>query len=54
MRPELGATRVFEAGEALVEVVDRLHTGRALPGSDVEVIVFYAGTPGTPVTRIQP
>ena len=49
-----GATRVFEAGEALVEVVNRLHTGRALPGSDVEVIVFYAGTPGTPVTLIQP
>ena len=54
LRLSSGATRVFEAGEALVEVVNRLHTGRALPGSDVEVIVFYAGTPGTPVTLIQP
>jgi len=45
-----GQYREFSAGDALVEVVNTVHSGRALPGSDVEVIVFYAGTPGTPVT----
>lgn len=49
-----GSKQLFKTGDALIEVVNRLHTGRALPGSDVEVIVFYAGTPGTPVTLIQP
>ena len=49
-----GSKQLFKTGDALIEVVNRLHTGRALPGSDVEVFVFYAGTPGTPVTQIQP
>ena len=49
-----GGRREFGAGEALIEVVNTVHSGRALPGSDVEVIVFYAGTPGTPVTVLTP
>ena len=49
-----GPSRVIRAGESLVEVVNTVHRGQALPGSDVEVVVFYAGTPGTPITVLNP
>ena len=45
-----GSKQLFKTGDALIEVVNTVHFGRALPGSAVEVIVFYAGTPGQPVT----
>ncbi|MFJ4372771.1 gamma subclass chorismate mutase AroQ [Pseudomonas japonica] len=42
-------TRV-QAGEALAEVMDRVHRGRS--GSQgAELIVFYAGTPGLPLAE---
>ena len=49
-----GPSRVIRAGESLVEVVNTVHRGQALPDSDVEVVVFYAGTPGTPITVLNP
>ena len=49
-----GGKRQFGAGDVLVEVVNTKHTGRALPGEDVEVLVFYAGTPGQPITLLTP
>ena len=49
-----GPSRIISAGETLVEVVNTVHRGQALPGSDVEVVVFYAGTPGTPITVMTP
>jgi quercetin dioxygenase-like cupin family protein len=49
-----GASHVISAGESLVEVVNTVHRGHALPGSDVEVVVFYAGQPGTPITELIP
>lgn len=45
-----GTRRIFQAGEALIEVVDTVHSGRALDNEDVDLIVFYAGIQGTPTT----
>lgn len=40
----------LKAGEAIVEVVDKWHYGMN-PGDDsAEIIVFYAGTAGVPVS----
>lgn len=44
-----GRTQVFQAGEAFVEVMNTWHRGRAVAGP-VELIVFYAGSPGIPNT----
>ncbi len=35
--------RRYESGDALIEVVNRLHMGRAIGNKDVHLIVFYAG-----------
>ena len=48
-----GTTRVFEPGEAIVEVIDTVHTGQAIGAEDVEVVVFYAGVEGMPTTVLQ-
>ena len=48
-----GPSRVIRTGEALIEVVNTVHSGRALPGTDVEIVVFYAGTPGKPLTLLK-
>ena len=45
-----GTTRVFQPGEAIVEVIDTVHTGQAIGADDVEVVVFYAGVEGVPTT----
>lgn len=44
-----GKRKVAGAGESLVEVMGTVHRGRALDGP-VEIVVFYAGAVGTPVT----
>ena len=49
-----GESRVISAGDTLVEVVNTVHQGQALAGSDVEVVVFYAGKRGTPITVLNP
>ena len=46
---EHGKTRRFDAGSALVEVMKTAHRGRAVDGP-VELLVFYAGAEGVPVT----
>jgi quercetin dioxygenase-like cupin family protein len=48
-----GTTKVFRTGEAIVEVIDTVHTGQAIGAEDVEVVVFYAGVEGVPTTVLQ-
>ena len=45
-----GKTRVFGPGEALVEVVNTVHAGKALGPDDVVLVVFYAGSKGQSTT----
>ena len=47
-----GESRVFKRGEALVEVMDTWHQGKAVNGP-VELVAFYAGVEGTEVTEIE-
>ena len=44
-----GAKQRFEEGDAVVEVMNTLHRGRAI-GGPVDIIVFYAGAEGIPTT----
>lgn len=44
-----GRRKVLGPGEPLVEVMGTVHRGRALAGP-VEILVFYAGALGMPVT----
>lgn len=37
----------LKAGDPIVEVVDEWHSGRNEGNEPAEIIVFYAGTPGT-------
>lgn len=46
---EGGKSIHLKAGDALPEIVDMLHRGKT-GDSPVELIVFYAGTPGTPLS----
>ncbi len=48
----LGQSRVFKRGEALVEVMDTWHQGKAVKGP-VELVAFYAGVEGAAVTELQ-
>lgn len=40
----------LEAGDAIVELVDKWHFGFNMGDKTAEIIVFYAGTPDTPIT----
>lgn len=40
----------LEAGDAIVELVDKWHFGFNMGDKPAEIVVFYAGTPGTPIT----
>ena len=48
-----GAQKIYREGDALIEVVNIIHTGKALGPTDVDLIVFYAGEKTIP-TAIQP
>jgi len=48
----LGQSRVFKRGEAMVEVMDTWHQGKAIRGP-VELVAFYAGAEGIPVTELE-
>lgn len=50
---EDGKTLHLKAGDPIIEVVDTLHYGINQGSSPAEIIVFYAGTPGTPITVIK-
>ena len=34
---------MYESGDTLIEVVNTLHSGKAVGSKDVDLIVFYAG-----------
>ncbi|MDY6854663.1 MAG: cupin domain-containing protein [Thermodesulfobacteriota bacterium] len=40
----------LKAGDAIVEVVDKWHYGKNEGNEPAEIIVFYAGVEGTPIT----
>jgi quercetin dioxygenase-like cupin family protein len=46
---ETGERRIFHAGQALAECVDAVHRGYTTD-RPVELVVFYAGTEGLPLT----
>ena len=45
-----GTTMSFGPGEALVEVVNTVHAGKAVGPDDVDLVVFYAGSKGLSTT----
>jgi quercetin dioxygenase-like cupin family protein len=47
---ETGDTLHLAAGDAIVEVVDKWHYGVNDGEEPAEIIVFYAGVQGTPIT----
>lgn len=40
----------LEAGDSIIEVVDKWHYGKNEGNVAAEIIVFYAGVNGTPIT----
>jgi quercetin dioxygenase-like cupin family protein len=48
-KKETGERMVFHAGEALAECVNQVHRGYTTD-QPAELIVFYAGTPGLPLS----
>ena len=53
LRLKNGITKRYKAGETLIEVVNTLHSGKALGSEDVRLIVFYAGENGQPTTVLK-
>jgi quercetin dioxygenase-like cupin family protein len=49
-----GRTLHLKAGDPIVEVVDTSHYGKNEGTEPAEIIVFYAGVKGTPITRYGP
>ena len=47
---EEGKNLVLQAGDPIIEVVDHWHRGTNVGKDPAEIIVFYAGTVGTPNT----
>lgn len=47
---ENGRVLHLEAGDSIVELVNQWHYGRNDGDEPAEIIVFYAGTPGKPIT----
>lgn len=47
---EEGRTLHLKAGDSIVEVVNKWHSGKNEGKSTAEIIVFYAGAVGTPIT----
>ncbi len=45
-----GTKRIFNSGDALIEVVNTVHTGKSLGPEDVVVLVVYAGSQNLPTT----
>ena len=50
LQAEDGQERVVGAGEAVVEVIEKWHSGTTTSDEPVELIVFYAGVEGQPLT----
>jgi quercetin dioxygenase-like cupin family protein len=49
-----GKTLHLKAGDPIVEVVNTSHYGINEGKAPAEIIVFYAGTPGAPITIVEP
>ena len=49
-----GRLKRMQPGEALSEVSDTMHIGRALSKTPVKIVVFYAGSVGKALTVTQP
>ncbi len=49
VRMEDGKELKLKAGDAIIELVDKWHAGRNDGTEAVEIVVFYAGTPGVPL-----
>jgi quercetin dioxygenase-like cupin family protein len=49
-----GRAKRMEPGDALPEVTDTMHMGRALSKTPVKIVVFYAGSAGKALTINQP
>jgi quercetin dioxygenase-like cupin family protein len=45
-----GRTKRLQAGDALAEVVSRLHNGRNVGSTPVKLVVFYTGAAGVPLS----
>ncbi len=45
-----GSQKIYQKGDALIEVVNTIHAGKALGTKDVDLIVFYAGEEAMPTT----
>ena len=45
-----GSKKRYESGDTLIEVVNTLHSGKAIGNKDVHLIVFYAGEKGQQTT----
>ncbi|WP_244278928.1 cupin domain-containing protein [Synechococcus sp. UW179B] len=45
-----GTRKTYQQGDALIEVVNTIHEGKALGATDVDLIVFYAGEKDVPTT----
>ena len=45
-----GQIKRLNPGDALAEVVNTTHNGRNVGAVPVKIVVFYAGTPGQPLT----
>jgi quercetin dioxygenase-like cupin family protein len=45
-----GTHKIYQKGEAVIEVVNTIHAGKALGTTDVDLIVFYAGEKAIPTT----
>ncbi|MDD2702731.1 MAG: cupin domain-containing protein [Candidatus Omnitrophica bacterium] len=54
VQTENGETLYLKAEESLVEVVDTWHYGKNEGSESAEIIVFYAGIDGAPITVHEP
>lgn len=50
---EDGKTLHLQAGEAIIELVNKWHYGRNDGDTTAEIVVFYAGVGGLPITEKQ-
>ena len=42
--------KIYQKSDALIEVANTIHAGKALGTKDVDLIVFYAGVEAMPTT----
>ena len=45
-----GTWRIYRHVDALIEVVNTIHTGKTVGETDVDLVVFYAGEKAMPTT----